>query len=503
MGLGMKLGAGLGERGWAGLRRLVTEVGLFSRHVIGVPLRPYQLEPATAIMASVLERRGLSVSVMMARQAGKNQTSAHVECCLLNLCQRQGGNLVKCAPTFLPQALTSKLRLEAALNNPWHAGRWRSRWSRATALGAAQVLFFSADERANVVGATAHHLLEFDEAQAIAREKHDRDFAPMASTTNATRVYWGTAWDGRTLLEEVAAHHQELERRDGLRRHFRVPWEVVAEHNPLYRAYVEAERDRLGEDHPLFRTQYRLLPLAAGDRFLSAAQRAALRGDHARRREPADEQYVAGVDVAGAAEASAGQDAALRALAPRRDSTVVTIAAVSPVELAGGVRAPRLRVVEHVWWTGRSQPEQLAGLVALLGETWRVRRVAIDATGVGAGLAGFLRAALGAAVVEPFVFTAPSKSRLAYELLAAINGGRLAVYAPDGSPECAQFWRECELARQAARPNGTLDFQVPEREGHDDFLMSLALTVRAAGELVPEAVGALVPAGPEFEDGPY
>lgn len=56
-----------------GMRAVLTDVDGFSRRVIGVPLRPYQLEPARAILDSALRRRGLSFSVMMARQAGKDQ----------------------------------------------------------------------------------------------------------------------------------------------------------------------------------------------------------------------------------------------------------------------------------------------------------------------------------------------------------------------------------------------------------------------------------------------
>ncbi len=47
------------------------------------PLRPYQLEPFRAIWRSVRERAGLSFSVMMARQAGKNELSAQLEVWLL------------------------------------------------------------------------------------------------------------------------------------------------------------------------------------------------------------------------------------------------------------------------------------------------------------------------------------------------------------------------------------------------------------------------------------
>ncbi|MHB0869810.1 MAG: hypothetical protein ACYC5J_10195 [Chloroflexota bacterium] len=62
----------------------------FSRHVAGRPLRPYQLEPAPAILDSALHRKGLIFTVMMARQAGKNELSAQLELYLLNLFQIDG-----------------------------------------------------------------------------------------------------------------------------------------------------------------------------------------------------------------------------------------------------------------------------------------------------------------------------------------------------------------------------------------------------------------------------
>src|SRR5450756_1273229 len=108
------------------LTKLLTDVGLFSRYVAGRSLRPYQLEPARAILDSVLHRKGLTFTVMMARQAGKNELSAQLELYLLNIFQRAGGNIVKCAPTFKPQIVNSKLRLEQALGNRWNAGLWGS-----------------------------------------------------------------------------------------------------------------------------------------------------------------------------------------------------------------------------------------------------------------------------------------------------------------------------------------------------------------------------------------
>jgi len=79
--------------------------------------------------------------------------------------------------------------------------------------------------------------------------------------------------------------------------------------------------------------------------------------------------------------------------------------------------------------------------------------------------------------VTPFTFTQPSKSELGFNLLAAVNSGRLKMCAGDGSEECQEFWREMELARSQYRASQTVNFYVDPAKGHDDFLMSLALVV--------------------------
>ena len=58
----------------------------------------------------------------------------------------------------------------------------------------------SASPNAAIVGATADLMLEVDEAQMVSAEKFDREAAPMAASTNAVQVFWGTAWDDQTLL---------------------------------------------------------------------------------------------------------------------------------------------------------------------------------------------------------------------------------------------------------------------------------------------------------------
>ena len=309
-------------------------------------LRPYQREVALAVLDSVFHRRGLTFSVEMARQGGKNELSAQLELLLLTLHMTESQNMIKCSPTFKPQTVISLMRLKDRLNDVGFGGIWVTELGYIIRLGNARAIFLSADESANVVGNTAHLLLEIDESQDVSKEKYTKEFKPMGATTNVTTVHYGTTWDDSTLLEEVKQTNLELEGRDGIKRHFRYDWEEIARHNADYLAYVEAERARLGENHPLFLTQYRLLPIHGGGSYLSPQHRSQLQGEHHRRHQPEPgKTYIAGIDLAGEAETEEG--AALRALKPRQDSTVVTI---GELDFIGDmVKQPRVKVVEHYW----------------------------------------------------------------------------------------------------------------------------------------------------------
>src|SRR5207248_3648807 len=138
--------------------------------------------------------------------------------------------------------------------------------------------------------------------------------------------------------------------------------------------------------------------------------------------------FVAGLDVAGADEAD--PDGLLLRADPRRDATVLTIAYAEDVVVLGspfsvvpspardspengerrtergGVVEPRLHVVRQYAWRGAPHRELYPVILSLVRERWRCRRVVVDATGVGGGLAAFLGAALGPRVVTPFLYTA-------------------------------------------------------------------------------------------------
>jgi hypothetical protein len=420
------------------VRYWYEDLAQFSRALLERPLRPYQLEPARAIVDSVVQGRGRTFAIMMARQSGKNELSGQIEAYLLNLYQRRGGQIVKASPTFKPQTVNSILRLCDRLENPCNSGEYRRRAGYMVQLGMARALFFSAGPKANVVGATADLLLEADEAQDIGEDKWHKDFGPMAASTNATTVLYGTAWTADTLLARTIQHLRRQERADGVRRTFAYDADQIAVHVPAYGQYVQQQVARLGRDHPLIRTQYYLEAVDAQAGLFPPARRALMRGDHPRRHEPVDgKRYALLLDVAGEEEGAGALQLSFFAN-PRRDATALTVV---EVEARPGA-LPLYRTVDRRLWLG-VRHTALHDQILALASHWRAAWVVVDATGIGAGLASFLTKALPGRVT-PVVFSSRVKSKLGWEMVGAVETGRYKDYVDDGQADTGQFWYEVE-----------------------------------------------------------
>lgn len=139
-------------------------------------------------------------------------------------------------------------------------------------------------------------------------------------------------------------------------------------------------------------------------------------------------------------------------------------------------------MVHSYAWTGVPHHTTIPEVEAL-AKHWRLQHLVVDATGQGEAVASLLTKALGP-VVSPFIFTSTTKSELAYGLLAAAHRGDLRIHA--GAPE--ELWRQLELARTQVRQSRSMDFFVDPRDGHDDYLMSLALLVHAGATVKPPRV---------------
>jgi hypothetical protein len=458
----------------------LRDIGRFSHLVLEKPLRPYQLEPARAILASIFEGQGLTFAVMMSRQAGKNELSGQLEAYLLNVYQRRGGQIVKASPTYQPQTINSVIRLSDRLDNDWNAGHWRRRENHMIQLGKARAYFFSAGPRANVVGATADLLLEADEAQDIAEEKWYKDFSPMAASTNATTVFYGTAWTSATLLARTIADLENAQRRDGRRRVFCYDAGQVGECVPNYAAYVAKQVRRLGRNHPLIKTQYFLETIDAQGGLFNELRRALMRGDHLRRHEPeAGHRYALLVDVAGEEETEGEPLERLMLENPKRDATALTVVDVEAHP--GGL--PDYRAVDRKLWLGVKHASLYSQIVAL-ARHWHAVWILVDATGIGAGLASFLALALGERVI-PVVFSEKVKSDLGWGFVGIVETGRYRDYVADETQETRQFWHEVERCQYQIRPGASRSLKwgvwdTPAYDGviahgHDDLLISASL----------------------------
>lgn len=464
---------------------VLTDISLFTV-LSDLRLRTYQLAVARAITESVIFRKGLSFVVVFPRQSGKNELQAQIEAFLLTLFSLIRASMVKISPTIQPQSQNAIGRLEQILSRSILT---RSRWIKKSGyifqIGSCLLHFLSGSPTANIVGATANLLLECDEAQDVEISKWDKEIAPMAASTNATRVFWGTAWTSRTLLARELRVARLAEQADGTRRTWVLTADEVGAEVPAYRKFVDEQVARLGRNNPLVRTQYFSEEIDSEGGMFPLSRRILMMGAHLPQNQPIPGRaYAFTIDVAGQDE---GAVAELEKLAnPSRDSTVLTIFELDTSGVNDPlIRRPTYRVMNRRIWQGVKH-SQLYGTILRLAEQWSPVKVIIDATGVGAGLASFLMDRLGSRLV-PFEFSQMSKSDLGWDFITAIESGRYKEYrASDGmSPMDEEMNRQLEHCQYSILdgpgkvmrwgvPDGRRDVSTGELV-HDDYIVSAAL----------------------------
>ena len=474
----------------SGTKKLLKKPELFSRYANGTKLRKYQAGVCEAICDSVVTNKGLTFVVMFPRQSGKNELQAQLETYLLALFNDTAVDIIKVSPTLQPQAQNAMRRLEKTLNKNLYLGRaWQKSQGQLYRSGEARITFLSGAPESNIVGATASLLLEVDEAQDVLPDKFDKDIAPMTASTHATRVFWGTAWTSNSLLGRELRAALVQEAQDGVRRVFRLTAEEVSVEVPAYKASVEEAVARLGRTHPLVRTQYfseeidGLGGLFPPERIARMQVAAPL---EAQNHPPLPERYAILLDVAGADEGIRSADGSVRAANPGRDATALTLVRVLP---GTNSALPVYQPVLRKQWIGVSSADLRPQITALALEK-HVQALVVDATGIGAGLCSELGHELRG-LVTPFVFNAASKSKLGWDFLGLVDGGRWqeALFPAEDEGIQSRWQREffkqlsaCQFEvlpgpEQHMRwsvPEGTRDPQNGEQL-HDDWIFSAAL----------------------------
>ena len=490
--------------------RGLREIRNFSRVFGRVRLRNYQVEAADAILDSVLGKKGLSFVVMFPRQSGKNMLQAQLEVYLMTVLGGMGAEMVKLSPTFQPQSLNAMRRLETALEDNYLThGQWQKSAGNHYRFKNAHLTFLSAAPGSNIVGATASTLLMLDEAQDIGIAKYDKQIAPMAASTNATRVLWGTAWTGQTLLARELRAAQEAEARDGIRRVFRLGAEQVRAEVPAYGLFVDEQVARLGRSHPMVRSQFFSEEIDFAGGLFTPARLGLMQGSHAACEAPqSGKRYAMLVDLAGEDE-QARKEGFVSAETdqlenPGRDSTAVTIVEIDLSLLDDDlIGKPRYLVAQRYLWQGEKHSTLYQRLLSL-AKHWNCEKIVVDASGVGAGVCSFLRDRLGERVI-PLVFNQKIKSDLGWGFLAVVDTGRFQDFKPrqaftteDGRLNLLSLQMADEQERlqslfqrqlQALSfevgigPQKTLKWWVPDGTSdplggllHDDLVISAAMT---------------------------
>lgn len=468
------------------IKELLKDPVLFTSKLGGIEYRQYQIPPVRAIHRSIMEQRGDTIIVEMARQGGKNEIEAQIQTFLLLLFKRLAGEMVIVSPTYKPQTLNAMRRLRRVLNgNLLTKNIWKKESGYVYRIGQAMAMFFSGQKKANVVGATASLLLLVDEGQDVLKEKYDKDFTPMVASTNATQAIFGTAWTTNTLLAREKKFAKEEEKKDGVKRVFQAGAKEIAEEIPAYGLHVKKQVNKLGRQHPIIKTQYFLEEIEATGGMFPPGRRTMTQGRHEMEEKPKpDEIYAITIDVAGEDEEAEGD--ALRERMPRKDSTALTVARIDLETLYDEmIGAPTYKIVKRYYWIGTRHPK-LYGEIRAICKHWRSAYVLVDETGVGEPLYSFLSKILAKSLVLGVMFTSKVKSKMGYRLIAAIGSGRLKDYdlkEHDGGL-AEQFQKEMEYAEYEIHPGPgkRMSWGVPDGKRdengeivHDDLLVGAAM----------------------------
>lgn len=454
------------------------EFKTFAKNGSGIEMRPYQAEAANAIIDSIINKKGLSFVIIFPRQSGKDELFSNLLAFLANLYRIRDVGIVVANPTYKPQTINAIIRFEKRLqHNLLTRQAWRKRSDFMRMVGECTVSFLSGDASANVVGAVASLALIVNEAQDIDPNIYDKRFAPMVASTNATRVFAGTTWTSQTLLAREMRNAIELEKQDGIRRHFQYNADEVRKVIPQYGHFVDGEIQKLGRQHPLVKTQYFCEEIDAIASMFNTGRMALIHAEQIENAQPEPGHiYCLVADIGGQDEAMLQLDGLSN---PGRDYVTVGIVDVdlSSLQVA---QAPTYHIVKRLEWQGANHVNIFGAIMALV-QTWNCMYIILDATGVGEGLWGMCAKRYPTKTMG-IKFTAQTKSEIGYSFLGIVDTGRFRDHCH--TETVADQYANC-TSEILIGPLHTMRWGVKDgtrgKDGqllHDDYILADALVTQ-------------------------
>lgn len=453
----------------------------FSRSIAKIAERVYQVEIAAVIFRSVIQRKGQTITVLISRQGGKNETLiSWVVLPLAMLCP--GIRIGFYAPTFTQATAVTMRRLKARLKHRKFRGRIEKQNQQFVQFKLPKGAIGPYADRAegSLIGVFSHEpeakkegftwdIIIIDEAQDLDREVFEVEIEPMGASTDATYVFIGTPWS----IESIFYDKVQAAKAKGL--HFEFPWQVVASTSAAYAKFIAKKIDELGRDSIAFLTQYALQWVSAVGKFFDPTlfETYASAAHEWRNGPEPGKQYVAGVDVAGDDPNNTG----------KTDFTVVAITEVDSSKVKTRDDRPDTCLVHYTAWRGKDWERQYEDVVAIL-RLWGPRMTVLDATGMGDPFSDRIEKAGFA--VERLKYTEESKSELGHYADQETSAGR-AKYAGKASgglvERLSDFKRQALALLRQNRKNKRIAFFVPEDKGHDDIIMAWFNAIRASRNL--------------------
>jgi hypothetical protein len=465
------------------IRNAINDVQYHRVGVMGIsPLYPPEIEIINLVEKHIALKTGKVIAIRSARQTCKNESSAMIAVRMMGIFKKERDyySYVRTAPTWKPQIVNSKLRVEKFLEIDPIIDYYRPRYDYMYESGSANITFLSSDKQASVVGATASICLDIDEAHKVDKGKFEEDFSPMTAYHNVPTVMWGVAADKQDLLYEYVEYNMENNPDCVLQ----YPASVWCEIRPQYALHYEERRAKLGADHPVILTQYDLVDVDAVGSYLTKAQQTSiLSSEHNQYSAHKDgRSYAITIDIGGEDEEEE-QDPLVKSEGAR-DSTVALIWDVDYKDMVNGY--PMFRLVDIHWWTGKSLGDKTSGLYGEQGQQgillkllqqWQPHHVVVDGRGVGEQIAGYLDTEYG---VEVYKASGNSVSEDCYGLKALINNDRVKCFRDDGSDEYNELTRQMKNTTYEIRQHDMMRITKPHGKGHIDMVKAMTYLYRVA-----------------------
>jgi hypothetical protein len=389
------------------LKDLINKMILFSEKLNGLKLYHYQEAFQARIFESILLNDGEEITALFSRQSGKSETIAQSCSTLMVLLPvlakvypkqlkrfKQGIRIGLFAPTN-EQAYTTHSRMDLRLSSEeagiimtdsdigakknYSGGILEIKGPVMMSLSGKTSLEFysyckvqSAAKQTKIESKT-YDLIIIEEAQDVDTLKVQKSIHPMGASTNATIIKVGTATSFVSDFYRAIQQNRRI-RNSKIKNHYEYTYKVAQKYNPLYKAFIAKEKQRLGEESDAFKMAYNLdwlieKGMALTPQMFEEYMRETSLGYEYR----GDGQfiYVGGLD-----------------LAKENASTVFTVAKLIPEtiisqeEINAGKEPSIKQVVNWLEMTGDNWEVQFDSILSFI-HLFNIQLLAVDSTGVG------------------------------------------------------------------------------------------------------------------------